>query len=79
MSSDSSEAVTPSVVYRSARRTVVTDGSRVVEIGGGDGWMRSVGSGGPMSGEVLATLSGGEWSRELVGAEAVLAAYADAQ
>lgn len=60
------------IVYRSRKRTVVTDGSIVAEIAGDSGWMRRSGSGGPLSGEVIATMTEGLWSKSLSQDEASL-------
>lgn len=49
------------IVYRSAARTVVSDGIRVAELTDGGGWVRTIGSGGPMSGELIAIRTSGTW------------------
>nr|WP_250808008.1 hypothetical protein [Neorhizobium tomejilense] len=63
MSSDSNPE--HRVVYASAKRVVVTNGKAVVELAGQGGWVRTVGTAGPMNGEKLATFADGVWTPEL--------------
>lgn len=61
----------PRAVYSSSRRSVVSWNGFVMEVtdGGAAGWLRASGAAGPMSGELRATLTDGEWSRPLTGGE----------
>lgn len=60
------------VVYRSSNRVVVTGAGRVAEIAAESGWVRSIGTAGPMSGELISSCSGGVWYPRLSPADAEL-------
>ncbi len=66
------QSATTRIIYSSSRRTVVTDENIVLLIEGEGGWIRKQGSGGPLSGELLARRTEGRWSRPLDVAEEAL-------
>lgn len=66
MSSTEGEGA-PIVIYSSRRRVVVAWKGVVMELedSGASGWIRTSGAGGPMSGELVATVTDNVWSRPL--------------
>jgi hypothetical protein len=57
----------PAFMYSSLRRAVVAWKGVVMELedSGASGWIRTSGAGGPMSGELVATVTDNVWSRPL--------------